>query len=71
MMRKWREVWGDDATYRNLIGCFLNANKPAWAASIRDMFRDANAPPPSNVSSKWNKKYKHLIDDLHIMYLLF
>ena len=50
MMREWRKAWDRDATYRNLIKGFLKANKPAWAAYIRDMF--IAAPLPTSGSGR-------------------
>ena len=68
MMREWRKAWDRDATYRNLIKSFLKANKPAWAAYIRDMF--IAAPLPTSGSGRCMDNNFKLVIYTHITYLI-
>ena len=44
-LKKWKELWNDEATYRKLIECFLRATKNEWAKYVCDLVPSVDAPP--------------------------
>ena len=48
-LKKWKETWDREATYKNLIECFLKIGKTQWADFVCELLPDVDAVPSSKL----------------------